>query len=391
MTEPRIVRHVRRQMSRGFQPLSTWDREARLVPEDAADRAAPLRDDEGTRVAFVLPTHLRRASGTADLDAWFEGLLVQLAEARTAYPDVAIAVIVGMQWLSADEEPTAVRRLRELSARAEAHPEVHFLGLSLQGPMKVRTLNAGIRLADEWGLTAVGWLDDDVELEPGCLRNLLGAFLAGGCRGAVGATKLPHTYRYLTSRLLHQAKAITETATNYPHGCCILVARGVVTGGIPDRYVCDDGYVCFRLLAPEADDPLHLLRLVPEARCHYYVAGPAGQTSRRIRRILLNASVYLADWSYPVSRHYFRRILFDGMWPLTNWDARKGHRHAAAKASIKWIYFGWFVRTAGELYLRGLLHRPLRQIDWAEYGPVVGPGLDQPDPAHPSPVSEARR
>ena len=148
----------------------------------------------------------------------------------------------------------------------------------------------------------------------------------------------------------------------------------VVTGGIPDRYLCDDGYVCFRLLDPGRADALHRLRLVPDARCHYHVAGPAGQSRRRIRRLLLNHLIYLADWSYPVSRLYFRQILFAGMWPLTDFDGSAGRRRGAAKAAIGWLYFAWFARTAAELYLRGLLRRPLREVPWAEFtGPIPAP------------------
>ncbi len=252
--------------------------------------------------------------------------------------------------------------------------------MSLPGPGKVSTLNAGIAIADDLDLTAVGWLDDDIRLDPHCLRELVLDFVRHGSRGAVGATKVAHARPFATSHLLHRLKALTNTATNYPHGCCLLVERAVVTGGIPDRYVCDDGFVCFRLLDPEQPDPLHHLRLVPSATCHYEVAGPAGQSRRRIRRLLLNHAIYLADWSYPVARYYFRDILFSGMWPLTDFDSSGGKRRGAAKSAIKWIYFGWFARTAGELYLRGVLRRPLREVHWAEY---VAPGSSHPSGHHP--------
>lgn len=370
MSEPRILRHIRRRMSLGYQPLSSWRRTVRVV-EDGPDDQPP---DGCLRLAFILPTHLRRANGT-DLASWFEPLLEQFSEVASAFPgQVTVTVLVGMQWFAPDEEPTALRHLDVLGRLGKEHRGVRVVGLCLPGPGKMATLNAGIRLADRLRIDAVGWLDDDVVLEPGCLRNLVGAFLAGGARGAVGATKVPHAHRYVTSRLLYQAKEITQTAMSYPHGCCLLVARSAVTGGIPDRYACDDGYICFRLLDPEAEDAMHDLRLVPEARCHYYVAGPAGQTRRRIRRLLLNVTIYLADWSYPVSRHYFRHVLFDGMWPLTDWDGSKGARHGAARAAIKWLYFAWFARTAAELYLRGVVGRPLRQIDWAEYQSAASPG-----------------
>lgn len=373
--EPRQLRHLRHTMSRGYVPGTTWHRPVRYLRDDvglAEDLSgwlppageAGAAGDGPLRIAFIAPTHVRRST-TSDTREWFAGVAEQLAAASEAVPNVMITVLVGMQWMAEAEEAEAIGRLQQLAPVAAA-AGVRFLGLSLQGPAKVRTLNAGIRVADQLGFTAVGWFDDDVRLEPHCLAELVRDFVAHGCRGAVGATKIPHAREHVTSQLLHRAKAVATPATNYPHGCCLLVARQVVTGGIPDRYICDDGYVCFRLLDPAATDPLHDLRLVPDARCHYHVAGPARQTGRRIRRLLLNHNIYLADWSYPVARYYFRHILFSGMWPLAGWDGRQGVRHGLSKAAIKWLYFGWFSKISIELYLRGLLRRPLDQIDWAE-------------------------
>ncbi|MFD0385569.1 hypothetical protein ACFQ2B_34475 [Streptomyces stramineus] len=280
-------------------------------------------------------------------------------------------LFVGMQWSSAEEEDESVRRLRALLPRARARlPRVPVCGLSLPGPGKPRTLNAAIGVAELLGCAGVGWVDDDVTLEAGCLARLARDFLAAGCRGAVGATKVPHTKEFATSRLLARAKAIAAPATDYPHGCCILVATDVVSGGMPGRYVSDDGYVCFRLLDPALPDPLARLRLVPDARCHYYVAGPAGETRRRIRRLLLNHLVDLADWPLPVARHYFRHILFAGLWPLTGFDGTGGRRRGVQKALIKWLYFAWFAGVGAELYLRGLTGRPLRAVEWAPYSAV---------------------
>ncbi|GIF10091.1 hypothetical protein [Actinoplanes teichomyceticus] len=386
--EPAPLRHLRRWISRGYQPGTAWRRPVEYVHADGSVAARlatwPPQPPAGVpSLAFVLPTHLRRYSASRH-QAWLRELLAQLAEAAEAVPGARITVLVGMQWMRREDRDEAVARLRLLAGVAGQQSAVHFVGLSLPGPGKVSTLNAGIAVAEAQGLTAVGWLDDDIRLEPGCLANLVRDFAGHGCRGAVGATKVPHARPYATSRLLHRLKAITATATNYPHGCCLLVELPVVSGGIPDRYVCDDGYVCFRLLDPDAADPLHRLRLVPDARCHYEVAGPAGQSGRRIRRLLLNHVIYLADWSYPVARYYFRDILFPGMWPLTGFDASAGRSHGVAKSAITWVYFGWFARTAAELYLRGLVRRPLREVRWAEY---VAPG--SPDRSGPHPLTEA--
>ncbi|WP_211275451.1 hypothetical protein [Actinoplanes rectilineatus] len=373
--EPALLRGLRRGISRGYRPSGTWRRPVVYLGADgtatARPPAPPAAVPGAPSFAFVLPTHLRRYD-EAGHRSWFRDVLAQFA--GPVGTGAQVIVMVGMQWMRPEEEAEAIGRLRSLAAETAGHDAVHFIGLSLPGPGKPATLNAGIAVADEYDLTAVGWVDDDIRLEPGCLAAMIEDFVRGGCRGAVGGTKVPHARKYATSRLLHRLKALTATATNYPHGCCLLVERAVVSGGIPDRYLCDDGYVCFRLLDPEAADPLRHLRLVPDARCHYEVAGPAGQTGRRIRRLLLNHVIYLADWSYPVSRHYFRSILFSGMWPLTDLDRSVGLRHGAAKSAIKWIYFCWFGRTAAELWFRGLFRCPLRQVQWAEYVAPDSPG-----------------
>jgi len=364
-------------MSRGYQPDSTWHRKVRYVHEDGG-LAGDFPDwiggssDNRIRIGFIAPTHVRRSTRT-DNRAWFAAMTDQLNAVGQMSPDVDVAVMVGMQWMDEAEEPEAIARLRDLAVLTPPSAGFRFLGLSLQGPAKVRTLNAGIEVAQTLGFAAVGWFDDDVRMESGCLAELVRDFMTNGCRGAVGATKIPHAHAHVTSRLLHRAKAVAAPATGYPHGCCILVALPVVAGGIPDRYLCDDGYVCFRLLDPGAEDALHALRLVPAARCHYHVAGPARQTGRRIRRLLLNHNIYLADWSYPVARYYFRNILFYGMWPLAGWDGSKGLWHGISNASIKWLYFCWFAKVSAELYLRGVLQRPLLRVDWAEYAGTTAP------------------
>ncbi|MGA4957597.1 glycosyltransferase family protein [Streptomyces lavendulocolor] len=397
--EPFPLGHLRATVSRGYRPGTTWSTPVRYVldgrPEprgarEAADALRPARPS-GTAVALVAPTYVGRGT-LAEQAERLDALLDRVAEAVRAHPDVGVLLFVGMQWRDAAEEKEALLRLEALLRRAtEREPGVRVCGLSLRGPGKPRTLNAAVAVAELLGCAGVGWFDDDVTLEPDCLAHLVGAFVAGGCRGAVGATKVPHTAAYATSRTLARAKAVAAPATDYPHGCCILVATEVMAGGMPDRYVSDDGYVCFRLLDPRLPDPLRYLRLVPEARCHYVVAGPAGETRRRIRRLLLNHLIDLADWPLPVARHYFRHVLFGGMWPLTGFHRAKGVRHGVAEAAIKWLYFCWFCGVGAELYVRGLVRRPLREVRWAAYSTVRNPApASAPAPA-PAPAPEESR
>lgn len=370
LREPVLLAHVRRRIARGYQPTTTWDTPVEFVPSGGVPRPHP----GGGGIGLVVPTQPSRAP-LEEQQAMFGELLANVAAARRAHPDVRLVLMIGMQWRTPGEKDEARRRLAALVA-ADAGPDT--VGLLLQGPLKVRTLNAAIRVAEQLGLEGIGWIDDDVRMAEDCLARLVAAFREGGSRGAVGATKIPYASAHVTSRLLHRAKAIAAPAMNYPHGCCILVATSVVAGGIPDRYVSDDGYVCFRLLDPAAADPLHNLRLVPDARVHYQVAGPAGATRRRIRRLLLNHHVYLADWAYPTSRYYFREILFLGLWPLAPWDFSQGVRTGCQKTAIKWLYFLWFAAIGAELYVRGLCGRPLRAVAWHGYRTAAPPGPGAP-------------
>ncbi|MEV0301442.1 hypothetical protein [Streptomyces prasinus] len=374
-----LTHHLRGTMARGFRPPESWAVPVRyLLPGLRADgtpraeeAAEALRTPAGQPgIALVVPTYVSRVP-LARQREWFDALLDQAAAVARDHPRVPLVLFVGMQWSSAEEEEESLRRLRVLLDDARTRlPGLRVCGLSLPGPGKPRTLNGAIAVAELLGCAGVGWADDDVTLEEGCLSRLVRDFLAAGCRGAVGATKIAHAHEYATSRLLSRAKAIAAPATNYPHGCCILVATDVVAGGLPGRYVSDDGYVCFRLLDPVLPDPLTHLRLVPDARCHYYVAGPAGETRRRIRRLLLNHLVDVADWPLPVVRHYFGHVLFGGMWPLTGFDSSRGARHGLKKTLIKWLYFAWFAGIGSELYVRGLSGRPLRGIEWAPYSDI---------------------
>lgn len=373
--EPPPLRWVRRLMAAGYRPESTHVTPVSYVlpgglRTGSLERAACEITASGpVRLGMVAPTHVLRC-GLDEHEAWVTDLLDRMAEASEAHPDVRLVLFIGMQWPTTELEPESLRRLAALVERAAGCPGIDVVGLSLAGPGKARTLNAAIALCERAGIAGLGWSDDDVRMEPYCLRWIVADFLAGGCHGAVGATKVPHAKRHTTSRLLFRAKAIAAPATNYPHGCCILVATDVVAGGIPDRYQCDDGYVCFRLLDPGLGDPLRHLRLVPPARCHYLVAGPAGESRHRIRRLLLNHHIYLADWPVASARYYLWRMLFPGMWPVSGWDGRRGFRVGVLNAAIKWLYFCWFAAVGAELFLRGLCDRPLRRLAWSTYSTV---------------------
>jgi hypothetical protein len=327
-------------------------------------------------VAVILPTILARASLALHREI-VGHVAAQLADVRRRLPGTPVVLCVGLQY-DPGHEPAAIDRLRETVAElwqdAVTWPDdLVFIGIVLPRLHKVVTLNAAFDVLRHFALSGVGWVDDDVRFGDGAWARMVGAFLAGGGRGAVGAVKRGVPADHGAARLLHRLKELTQPATSYPHGCAILVGAGQVAGGIPRRYISDDGFVCFENLRPDRSDPLAELRLVAGATCLHIVGGPAGQTLRRLRRILVNHAVFMADYPADVARTYFRELLFAGLWPLAPFDGSRGPVRGVAKLCVKLVYFGWFSAICAELFARGLAGRPLRDVRWSGYAALQRP------------------
>jgi len=340
-----------------FEAITRVDGRAATVPPDCLRQMLANRLRDG--VAFVLPTMLSRADEVGH-GAQVAHLVEQLAGAPEG---VSRALIVGLQYGDADPH-LAMDRLRVV-IESVVTSDVMLVGLALKGPCKSLTLNTCFRLLSGLDLLGIGWLDDDVRLEPGALGALVRRFLAKSGRGAVGAIKVGHKRDNLVARALWHMKHVTQPATNYPHGCCILVESAVVAEGIPARFCSsDDGFVCFSLLDPAAPDPMRLLELVPEARCHHFVGGSAAQTRRRLQRMLTNHQIFMAFFGPEIATYYFQHVLFHGLWPLAPLDTTRGAGHAFARWGLKALYFGWFCGVGVWLAARGLVARPLEQVPW---------------------------
>ncbi len=342
------------------------------VPHRYDLETLPNLGDAGAPLFGVLcPTFVGRAPVAQQIET-MSALAAQLRTCLADRPDVRIAFFVGMQW-SPGEESAAFDRLARMADLVRDDPRIVFVGVALRGRGKIRTLNATVQAAVKSNAVGLAWIDDDVYLEEGCLARLIDRFIEKGCRGAVGATKIPVAGKTRAARTLYVLKGITTPACNYPHACCILVDTRVIARGIPERYASDDGYVCFELLDPARPDPLELLELVAAARCWHVVGGPAGQTRRRIRRMLTNHHVFLADYPRPVARYYIRHMLFYGLWPLAPFDAGRGVAFGLAKWGLKALYFCWFARVGAELLVRGAVNRPIREIAWGGYTECIAP------------------
>ncbi len=342
---------LRPWIARGYQPMPQVN--------PAAEWAIPLPIDLPNSALMAFCPTFAGAENAATQRAVLLELADQLQQNRSGLPPAIL--VVGMQYRPG-ERSLALERLAAL-AREIGPIGVAFAGFAMGEFGKVKSVNIALQVAQEHGADALLQVDDDIQLRPGCITALYRAYRDHGSGLAVGATKIGLSRQNRASRLLRWLKQQTKAATNYPHACCMLIDPRLFDNGIPLRYVSDDGYICFSLLRPAAADPFHLLRLVPEAECTHYVGGPAGQSARRIRRMLLNHHIYLADFPVETARFYFRAILFPGFWPL-------GTR-LAGFSPLRWVlqlfYFCWFLRTGLELAIRGLLNRPLHQIAWAGF------------------------
>lgn len=369
-----LVDWTRARVALGYEPGAASTASIEFIPRRPCDFSSEPSPSDGTShdarrdigasaIGVLTPTYVGRASYE---DQWqtIAHVLDQIADIQRTFPALRLVYFLGMQWANEAERAEALARLRHAHELTDSYHGIEFVGLCLPGPGKLRTLNAVIAAAEPMHLTGLLWIDDDIRMEPHCLTRLTARFVNKQGRGAVGATKIPRTGTTATSRMLRRAKGVTGSAMNFPHGCCMLVETAVLAGGIPDRYPSDDVYVCFRLLSPRAPNPLERLELVPDARCSYTSGGTFVPTIGKIRRILLNQHVYLADWPVETARCYFQHVLFTGLWPLVRWDGTKGWRVGIAKLMLQWLYFVFFLLAGAELILRGFLRAPLRRIGW---------------------------
>jgi hypothetical protein len=276
--------------------------------------------------------------------------------------ETKVCGVIALQ-CAVEEQQEAERRLK-LSLRSIPAPlRGRVLALRILAARKTISLNIAITIADKLHASAIVWLDDDIVLSPDALLTLWRFFRVKCPQGAVGPRKLGRPMQNLSSRLVHRMKTVTQPAMNYPHGCCLMVSTEAIKGGIPWRYVSDDGYVCFLLIRPKDPNPMRLLQICDQATCWHDVGAPSfGANWGRIRRMQLNHLILMADFPSVVGQYYFRNILFHGLWPLAEPDRRQGSGYL--RWMLKLLHFGIFSLVGLELILRGLVRRPLREVSW---------------------------
>lgn len=307
----------------------------------------------------IFPTTTERF-GTQAAAALRRAIVQQLAEVPNT------ALLVGVQTLDADPHATSAALAEELTDIS--HDNVPLGGFVLAGPGKLHSTNIGIAEAERIGADGLLLLDDDIVLLPGCLSALVEAFRAGSGKRALGARKLGRPHESLSGRTLFALKSLTQPATNYPHGCCMIVATEAVRGGLATHHHSDDGQILFRLLQPHADNPLATLMIVPDAECSHVVGGTLRATLVRLNRMLHHHAIAMADAPRESALWYFRNSLFYGLWPLAPFDASGGVPRGIAKLAVKAIYFTWFSVIVAKLVLRSAIGRPQSGVDWGDSG-----------------------
>jgi hypothetical protein len=258
------------------------------------------------------------------------------------------------------ELPSARERAEAVVAASGTSVPVLVLVSMARG--KIAALNLAIGT-----LTAatryVGWVDDDVRLEPHCLARMLHRLRDLAAPAAVGATKKPHTSPHRTSAALARAKAAMPSAMNYPHGCALMVSVEVVADGIPGRYANDDGWICVQLLEPGSPDPFARLVLVPDASVHYTVAGNLQSSVRRLRRQRLGQVLLVADTDRATRHCYISRSFLQGV-NLVPIRSGLPIGEALALGLYSWVHVLTSVLLIVELMVRAVVGRPLRHVTW---------------------------
>lgn len=370
-----VVRSMSRTLiqaiiARGYRPLAEPEAAVRWVtgsnPEHDLGVQAVLSSVPVNSLFVLCPTYLGKC-GLSEHRANIEQILHQLGRAARCRPNLGVVLFVGMQWLGsneADNEEAAVERLRALALVAEQHSDVSFVGLTLRGPGKNRTINAALRVAGD--VTARGWLwiDDDIQMEDGCLETLIDRFLAEPRRGAVGATIVPIHDRHASSRWLRRVGKLTAPLKAFPTAGCMIVDPRVLRNGIPARCFADDAFVLFELLDPSRDDPFEALEVVPGARAYHEVGGRCGVTFAQLRRRLYGHVIYAAEYPADVVRCYMASCLFFGLWPLSDWDRSLGFGGTTLRWAIKAVHLVLFLAVAANLFVRGMVDRPIDSIRW---------------------------
>jgi hypothetical protein len=356
-----------RFVARGYQPpspapivssciIGSGD-EMNADEMNAVDASMRLASSVAGGIAIVCTTYVARCS-LDEFHAIVQPFASQLRGIREACPEVPILFILTVGY--GDGERDAAKARVSIARQVLAAETIQVVGVIVEGRLKVRSLNAALDLARAARVRGFLMVDDDTRMADGCLGWLIRRFVDGSYQGALGASRIAVPVVHWAARLQVAASAHLQPRTGYPYGWCMITELPILARGFPERYGNDDGFIFFELLAPEHDDPLHKLRVLPEALCWGSVGRPsAAATLGRIRSALFAHIVLMAD--YPRKARYYRReMLFYGLWPVGMAARGVPWKTAVLKWIFKSVFFLLFCRIGAELFARGVINRPIR-------------------------------
>jgi hypothetical protein len=354
---------IAKMVARGYQPRLSMPGEIRYVLASGVtqsfEQAAKLLGSGMTGgIAVLCTTYVSRCSDK-EFVSIVGRLIDQMVVVHRQQPNLPLLLTVAIAW-SPGQQAAAKARLQRALQMSPLHGPWRFAGVLISGRRKVPSVNAAVRLAraiDACGLVLV---DDDVEMKPGCLANLVSAFQEARGRGAVGAARVPYPADHWSARWLASLAAHLQPQKAYPYGWCMVVDMSVLKeNGIPERYSNEDGFIFFELLAPDADDPMQSVREAHGAVCSSTVGRrTARATLGRLRSALFSHIIFMADYPHK-SRYYRRHFLFYGLWPIGACSRGVPVRTATVKWILKSFLLLAFAVVGLELFVRGLVNRPI--------------------------------
>ncbi|WP_404478521.1 hypothetical protein [Novosphingobium sp. BL-52-GroH] len=306
------------------------------------------------RPQFVLlfPTHL------ASDQVHVAERLVMLAAALERAPRASdLLLCIAVQYRDAASRAAAV----EFASRLEDAVRLsglHVVKVALESRLKVDSINWAWASIARDRATWLGWIDDDVHVEPGGVTALINACEAAPLDVvAVGLNKRAQTRPTLTSRILKERREALG-ALRYPHGCCVCVRSSAGLLPIP-RDVSDDGWIAAKLVTLDPADPFSRAIVLKEPRVCYWTCPDFRTQLVRIRRIYIDSYIILLKHLSPEHRKVFmEQVLFrrrSGMtvkqvllWPISQGVPR-----------LMWLSLG------ASIWARARLNRPMKWPAWS--------------------------
>lgn len=292
-----------------------------------------------------------------------EQLIVQASQIKEKYLDLTLAIGFGIQYKDDQEEFEAIERFQKLDKLVK--DDFNFYNFIQYGSGKTHSLNEAIYYAYRNDFDGILQIDDDVSFEDYSFTNIITEYYKREKSAVCGAKKKFVFEEGKASKLFKFSKKQVKSPIDYPHACCMLFNPKDFPKGIPLRYISDDGYVCFKKINTQLENPVKNLVIVEDCVCLTTSGGQTKEVTARIRRIMLSHILLLADFPASTSKYFLKNILFSGFWPISPLNFKRNILGFFIRYIFQFIYLIWLLTTAFELIARGLLKIPIKEIKWS--------------------------